>query len=102
MLQSLAKHYSFDVEQPWEMLDERIQELVLHGSGGEKIAFRYPGEAGRAAVKQHPFEGVMPEPRAALPRDRLGGRARGARQAASTCARARNAAARGCGARRAT
>ena len=60
MLQALAKHYSFDVEQPWEMLEQRIQELILHGSGGEKIAFRYPGEAGRAAVKQHPFEGVIP------------------------------------------
>jgi len=60
MLQALAKHYGFDVEQPWEMLDERIQELILHGSGGEKIAFRYPGAAGRAAVKEHPFEGVIP------------------------------------------
>src|SRR6185369_1339341 len=60
MLQALAKRYGFDVEQPWEMLDERIQELILHGSGGEKIAFRYPGAAGRAAVKEHPFEGVIP------------------------------------------
>src|SRR3954470_24471025 len=60
MLQALAKHYSFDVEQPWEMLDDRIQDLILHGSGSEKIAFRYPGEAGRASVKQHPFEGVLP------------------------------------------
>src|SRR5689334_4950020 len=60
MLQALAKHYRFDLEQPWEMLDERIQELILHGSGGEKIAFRYPGAAGRAAVKEHPFEGVIP------------------------------------------
>jgi excinuclease ABC subunit A len=60
MVQALAKHYRFDVEQPWEVLDERIQELVLGGSGGEKIAFRYPGEAGRATVKEHPFEGVIP------------------------------------------
>jgi excinuclease ABC subunit A len=60
MLQALAKHYRFDVEQPWEMLDERIQELILNGSQDEKIVFRYPGEAGRAAVKSHPFEGVIP------------------------------------------
>jgi excinuclease ABC subunit A len=60
MLQSLAKHYKFDVEQPWEMLDERLQQLILHGSGREKIAFHYPGERGRAAVKEHPFEGVLP------------------------------------------
>jgi excinuclease ABC subunit A len=60
MLQSLAKHYKFDLEQPWEMLDERIQKVILHGSGREKIAFHYPGERGRAAVKEHPFEGVVP------------------------------------------
>jgi excinuclease ABC subunit A len=60
MLQSLAKHYKFDIEQPWEMLDERIQKLILHGSGKEKIAFQYPGERGRTAVKEHPFEGVVP------------------------------------------
>src|SRR5207248_7514242 len=60
MLQSLARHYRFDLEQPWEMLDERVQRVVLHGSGKEAIAFQYPGERGRAAVKQHPFEGVVP------------------------------------------
>ncbi|HEY5898546.1 MAG TPA: excinuclease ABC subunit UvrA [Burkholderiales bacterium] len=60
MLQSLARHYAFDVEQPWEMLEEPIQRLVLQGSGKEKIAFHYPGERGRASVKEHPFEGVVP------------------------------------------
>jgi excinuclease ABC subunit A len=60
MLQSLAKHYGFDIEQPWEMLDERVQHLVLHGSGKESIAFHYPGERGRSSVKEHPFEGVVP------------------------------------------
>jgi excinuclease ABC subunit A len=60
MLQSLARHYGFDVEQPWEMLDEHIQKLILQGSGREKIAFSYPHERGRAATKEHPFEGVVP------------------------------------------
>jgi len=60
MLQSLARHYKFDIEQPWEMLDQRLQKLILHGSGKEKIAFHYPGERGRTAVKEHPFEGVVP------------------------------------------
>src|SRR5438093_1479863 len=60
MLQSLAKHYTFDIEQPWEMLDERVQRLILDGSGKEKIPFQYPGERGRASVKEHPFEGVVP------------------------------------------
>ena len=60
MLQSLARHYGFDVEQPWEMLPDRVQALVLDGSGKEKIAFHYPSEKGRSAVKEHPFEGVIP------------------------------------------
>src|SRR5260221_73099 len=60
MLQSLAKHYRFDIEQPWEMLDERLQRLILQGSGKEKIPFHYPGEHGRTSVKEHPVEGVVP------------------------------------------
>src|SRR5436190_13896953 len=60
MLQSLGKHYQFDLEQPWEMLDDMVQKLILHGSAKEKIAFHYPGERGRGAVKEHAFEGVVP------------------------------------------
>src|SRR5687768_12021743 len=60
MLQSLAKHYRFDIESPWEMLDERIQKLILYGSGKDKIPFQYLAERGRASVKQHAFEGVIP------------------------------------------
>jgi excinuclease ABC subunit A len=60
MLLSLARHYTFDVEQPWEALDEDVQQLILYGSGKEKIAFSYPGEHGRSAVKEHPFEGIVP------------------------------------------
>ncbi|HZE59790.1 MAG TPA: excinuclease ABC subunit UvrA, partial [Burkholderiales bacterium] len=60
LLQSLAKHYGFDIEQPWEMLDDRVQRLILNGSGSEKIAFTYLSERGRTTVKEHAFEGVIP------------------------------------------
>jgi len=60
MLESLARHYEFDIEAPWEMLPERIQRLILEGSGREQIAFRYPSERGRSTVKEHAFEGVIP------------------------------------------
>ena len=60
MLCSLARHYGFDVEQPWEMLDDGVQRVILEGSGKDKIAFRYLSERGRATVKEHPFEGVVP------------------------------------------
>ncbi len=60
MLQSLARHYGFDIEQPWEMLDDEVQQRILFGSGDEPIAFSYPAERGRATVRNHPFEGVIP------------------------------------------
>ncbi len=60
MLVSLAQHYAFDVDAPFESLPARAQEVVMTGSGEEKIAFRYPGEKGRSAVKEHAFEGILP------------------------------------------
>ena len=60
MLAALAQHYGFDVEVPFESLPESAQQIVLYGSGEEKIAFRYPGEKGRSAVKEHAFEGILP------------------------------------------
>jgi excinuclease ABC subunit A len=60
MLVSLAQHYGFDVEAHFESLPQRAQDVVLYGSGEEKIAFRYPGEKGRSAVKEHAFEGIVP------------------------------------------
>ncbi|QJR16316.1 excinuclease ABC subunit UvrA [Usitatibacter palustris] len=60
MLVSLAQHYAFDVDAPFESLDPKAQQAVLQGSGDEKIAFRYPGEKGRASVKEHAFEGILP------------------------------------------
>jgi excinuclease ABC subunit A len=60
MLQSLARHFGFDPEQPWEMLSDEVQRLVLYGSGKEKVAFRYAAAGGRAQTREHPFEGVIP------------------------------------------
>ncbi len=60
MLVSLAGHFGFDVEAPWEMLDDATQKLILYGSGKEKIAFRYLTERGRGQLREHAFEGVLP------------------------------------------
>jgi excinuclease ABC subunit A len=59
MLQSLAAHYGFDIETPWEALADEAQDIVLYGSRGERIAFRYLAERGRSTVKEHAFEGVV-------------------------------------------
>jgi len=60
MLQSLAKHAGFDLERPFAKLPERVQALVLNGSGDEKIPFTYLSERGRPAVREHAFEGILP------------------------------------------
>ncbi|HEX5613444.1 MAG TPA: excinuclease ABC subunit UvrA, partial [Burkholderiales bacterium] len=60
LLQALAAHYRFDIEQPWHTLDEKTRRILLEGSGSERIAFPYPGERGRRSVRQHAFEGILP------------------------------------------
>jgi len=60
MLQSLAGHYGFDIETPFAGLPEKVRDAVLHGSGAERIKFVYVGERGNKFVREHPFEGVIP------------------------------------------
>ena len=59
MLSSLAAHYGFDLDMPFENLPERAQEAVLHGSGKQTVPFTYINERGRAVVREHTFEGVV-------------------------------------------
>jgi len=57
---SLANHYGFDLETPWQELPENIRQIVLFGSGKEKIQFTYLGERGRRQLREHAWEGVIP------------------------------------------
>ena len=60
MIQSLAKHYDFDIETPFNELDAKLQEIVLYGSGKEKIEFFYANARGTQVRQKHRFEGVIP------------------------------------------
>ncbi|WP_410012601.1 excinuclease ABC subunit UvrA [Sodalis sp. C49] len=60
MLRSLADHYKFDVEAPFNALDASVQQKILFGSGKETIEFRYINDRGDSSVRRHPFEGVLP------------------------------------------
>jgi excinuclease ABC subunit A len=60
MIRSLAEHYRFDIETPYRELPEDIRQLILFGSGREKIAFRYSNSRGREIRQLHRFEGVIP------------------------------------------
>jgi len=60
MLGSLAKHAGFDLERPFAKLPERVQNLVLYGSGDEKIPFVYLSDRGKPLTREHTFEGIVP------------------------------------------
>ncbi|BEV71612.1 excinuclease ABC subunit UvrA [Paludibacterium sp. THUN1379] len=60
MLQSLASHYGFDLDLPFEVLPEKVRHVVLHGSGRDSIEFMYMSERGTRFARSHPFEGILP------------------------------------------
>jgi len=64
LLESLAKHYKFDIETPFDALLPAVQHAVLYGSGPEEIKFSYVMDtgqfAGKKLTKKHPFEGIIP------------------------------------------
>ena len=60
ILEGLSKRYSFDLETPFEELSPNIQNIILKGSGKEKILFFYLNGNGSKTKKEHSFEGVVP------------------------------------------
>jgi excinuclease ABC subunit A len=64
LLESLAKHYGFDIEAPFESLPGPVQHAILHGSGEDDIRFSYVMDSGasqgKKVTKKHPFEGIIP------------------------------------------
>jgi excinuclease ABC subunit A len=60
MLQSLAAFYEFDIDEAFEDLPEKVRKILLYGSGKQTIPFSYINERGRASVREHVFEGIIP------------------------------------------
>ena len=60
MIQSLARHFLFDIESPFEDLPDDIREIILYGSGKEKIDFQYLDGRGGHLRRRHVFEGIIP------------------------------------------
>ncbi|WP_279152155.1 excinuclease ABC subunit UvrA [Photobacterium iliopiscarium] len=59
MLKSLAEHFNFDIEAPFDTLPKKIQTLILSGSGTTDIEFKYINDRGDITVRRHPFEGIL-------------------------------------------
>ena len=60
MLTSLADHYGFDIDTPFEQLDKKHRQVILQGSGKQEIAFAYVNDRGDVFKRNHPFEGIIP------------------------------------------
>lgn len=59
MLKSLANHYKFDIDKPYEKLSDKVKDILLNGSGDEEIQFVYTNDRGDVVKRNHPFEGII-------------------------------------------
>ncbi|MCH9698186.1 MAG: excinuclease ABC subunit UvrA [Gammaproteobacteria bacterium] len=60
LITSLANHFQFDLDCPFQELPKSIQDVILYGSGDEVISFEQVTSRGRVRRRNHPFEGVIP------------------------------------------
>jgi len=60
LIQALAAHYGFDIETPYRELPEAVQQVILHGSGQQRIRFEYNDIRGETAKYTKRFEGIIP------------------------------------------
>ncbi|MET1256247.1 excinuclease ABC subunit UvrA [Aliikangiella maris] len=60
MLNSIADHYDFDIEMPFNQLSAKHRKIILFGSGKTKIEFTYANDRGDIMTRNHTFEGVIP------------------------------------------
>jgi len=60
MLGSLASHFGFSLDDPFDSLPEKHQQCILRGSGKESVDFRYLNDRGDIVKRSHPFEGIIP------------------------------------------
>ncbi len=60
IIQAVAAHYDFSVKSPFKSLTKKQQQIVLNGSGSDKISFTYSNDRGDQVSRLHSFEGVIP------------------------------------------
>lgn len=60
LLESLARHFKFDLDKPFKTLPRHVRDVILYGSGDEVITFTHVGDRELTYRRKHPFEGVIP------------------------------------------
>jgi len=59
VLNSLAKHYGFDIEAPFQTLSKKHKDILLWGSGEDEIQFSFANDRGKRTLRSYPFEGII-------------------------------------------
>lgn len=60
MLETLANHYNFSIDTEFQKLSKKNQDIILYGSGNEKINFKFTTHRGGKRTRNFAFEGVIP------------------------------------------
>ena len=60
LIASLARHYGFDIDAPWQGLPDAVRQAILFGSGDTEIEFHYLTDSGGRSQRRHRFEGIVP------------------------------------------
>jgi excinuclease ABC subunit A len=60
LIASLARHYRFDIDAPWQSLPDAVRQAILYGSGDSEIEFHYLTDSGGRSQRRHRFEGIVP------------------------------------------
>lgn len=60
LIESLAEHFDFDTQTSFNELPEKIQKIILYGSGNEVIDFYHLSPRGQKVLRTHSFEGIIP------------------------------------------
>ncbi|TJY41986.1 excinuclease ABC subunit UvrA [Cohnella pontilimi] len=58
-LAAVCSHYGIKTNVPVEKLSDKHMHILLYGTGGERIRFRYENEFGHTRDAQVPFEGIV-------------------------------------------
>jgi len=61
-LESIARHYGIDLETPWQDLPQTFRDVLIYGSGDEKIHFEFHAENGDSSwsgESHRPSKGIV-------------------------------------------
>ncbi len=57
-LKALSRHYGFSLDTPYAKLPSTVKDMLIHGSGSDRIEFKFEGGKSTFSTKK-PFDGVL-------------------------------------------